>query len=120
MYDVRELDGVANKEDRQVVTHQVPVAVFCIELHGKAARVSGRLCRVSPAYDGGEAHKEWGALAFLLEQLSAGVFSGRFCADGPICFKVAVCACATGMDHSLRDALAVEVGDLLDKLVVLE
>ena len=45
---VRELDRVADEEDRQVVADQIPVAVLGVELDGESARVAQRLGRVPP------------------------------------------------------------------------
>jgi hypothetical protein len=50
--DVRELDGVTDEEDREIVSHEIPIAVFGVELHRKAARVSGGLGAVASADDG--------------------------------------------------------------------
>src|SRR5665647_2554660 len=41
MDEIGELDGILNEEDRDVVTDQIPVAFLSIELHGKAAYISG-------------------------------------------------------------------------------
>src|SRR6202041_2619775 len=44
MYQVWKLDGILNKKDRNIVSHQVPVAFLCIELHGESADIP---CQVS-------------------------------------------------------------------------
>ena len=59
-------------------------------------------------------------LAGLLEQLGAGVFGGRLVADLAGGLELAVADEAAGMDDALGDALAVEMGDLFQELVVLQ
>ncbi|MNC43883.1 hypothetical protein D3C75_927680 [compost metagenome] len=44
---VRELDGIANEKSREIVAHQIPVAVGGVELGGEAARVAQGFRRVS-------------------------------------------------------------------------
>ena len=58
--------------------------------------------------------------AGLGQHLGAGVLGRRLVADLAIGLEIAVRAGAAGMDHALGNALAVEMGDLLDELVVLE
>jgi hypothetical protein len=41
MHEVGKLDGILNEEHRNVVTDDVPVALFGVELHGKSAHVAG-------------------------------------------------------------------------------
>src|SRR3954471_28682 len=120
MDDVRKLDGVADEEDGEVVAHEVPVAVLGVELHREAARITGDLGGVAAADDGREADGERGLLAGLLEQLGAGVGGCRFVADLPGGLEFAVAHEAAGVHHALGDALAVEVGDLLEELIVLQ
>ncbi len=118
--DVGELDRVADEEDGEVVADEVPVAVLGVELHREAARVAGGLGGVPPADDGGEADGEVGALAPLLEQLGPGVAVDGFVAPGAVRLEIAVRRDPAGVHHTLGDALAVEVADLLQELVVLQ
>jgi hypothetical protein len=67
MNDVRELDGIADEENGQVVADEVPVAVFRIELHGKASRIARHFRGVTAADHVGEADGERRLLAGLLE-----------------------------------------------------
>ena len=41
---VRELDGVLDEEDGNVVPDDVPVALLRVELHSEAADVADRVC----------------------------------------------------------------------------
>src|SRR5205085_1137892 len=69
---------------------------------------------------GGEAHEHRRLHPGLVEDAGARVLGGRLVADLPVGLEVAVRAGAAGMHHALGDPLAVEMGDLLDELVVLE
>ena len=40
VYEVRELDAVADEEDRGVVAHEVVVSLGGVELHGEATGIS--------------------------------------------------------------------------------
>ena len=118
--EVRELDRVADEEDAEVVADEVPVAVLGVELDREAARVADRLGGVAPAGHGGEAQRDVGALARLLEELGAGELGDRLVADLARGLEVAERGRAARVDDALRDALAVEVAHLLEEVVVLE
>ena len=118
--DIRELDGVADEEDREVVADEIPVAVLGIELHREAARIAGDLGGVAAADHGREADGQRRLLAGFLEQLGAGVFGGGLVADLAGRLELAVADEAAGMDDALGDPLAVEMGDLLQELIVLQ
>ena len=114
MDEVLELGGVADEEDRCVVADQVVVAVLGIELDREAARVAHRVGRAQLAGDGGEADEQRRAPAGL-EQGGLGVL-----ADVLGDLEEPVRAGALGVDDALGDALAVEVLDLLDEVVVVQ
>src|SRR5690606_29099413 len=69
---------------------------------------------------GGEADRQRSGLACLLEQLGPGIPGCRFVTDPPRRLEFAIADEPTGMDHPLGDPLTVEVGDLLEELVVFE
>ena len=79
--EVRELERIAQEEDRRVVAHQVPVAFLGVELHGKAADVALGIGRAALSGHGGEADEEIGLLADLGEDLGFGV-PGDVVGDG--------------------------------------
>ena len=91
-----------------------------LELDREAARVARRLGAFLGAGHGREAHEHRRLHAGLVEHAGARVFGGRLVADLAIGLELAMRAGAAGMHDALRDALAVEMGDLLDELVVLE
>lgn len=60
--DIGERDGIPDEEYGQVVAHQVPVALFGVELHREAVRVTGSFRGVPSADDRGESDGERGLL----------------------------------------------------------
>ena len=113
--DVGELDRVLDEEHRDVVADQVPVAFLGVELDREAAHVAGQVRRALAAGHGREAHERLGLLALALEQVGAGDVGQRL-----VGLEVAVRAIAARMDDALRDALMVEMEDLLAEMEVLE
>nr|GFD24018.1 hypothetical protein [Tanacetum cinerariifolium] len=117
---VGELDGIPDKEHFQVVTHEVPVAVFGVEFHREAAWVAQGFGRVATVAHRREAYEYGGLFAFGVEQLRAGVLFDGLAADSTVGLKRAVGTRTAGVHHTLGDALAVEVADFFDELVVLQ
>src|ERR1017187_645237 len=120
MDEVGKLDGVADEEHRQVVAHQVPVALLGAELHGESARAPSDLRRVTAAGDRRETDAQRSALSLLLEQLGTRVFGCKLVADLAVRLEIPVRDGTARVHDALRYALAVEVADLLQELVVLE
>lgn len=112
--ELGELVGVAHEEHRGVVAHQVPVALLGVELQRKAPHVPFRIRRAALAGHGGEAQKRLGFLADFGEKRGARV-AGHVVGDR----EGAVRRGALSVHHALRDALAVEMLHLLQKLHVL-
>jgi len=112
--EVRELHGVTHEEDRRVVADEVVVALFGVELDGEAAYVA---VRVRVALVGGhcrEAHEQRGALADLVEEGGLGPLG-----DVGGHLEIAEGSAALDVVHAIGDALADEVGQLLDQVGVL-
>ena len=114
--EVRELQRVADEEHRRVVAGEVPIAVFRVELDGEAARVAHGIGRAPGAGEGGEPREDLGALAGLREHAHPRP-AGRIRIGD---FEDAIGAGAHRMDDPFRYALAVEAGELLDQMLVLE
>src|SRR5690348_6579936 len=115
MDDVRELDRVLNKKDRDVVSNEIPVALLGIELDGKPAHITRQIGRAFTARDGGESHESRGLFAGPLKQIGARDVSKRF-----VIFEIAVGTKTPCVHHALRDALMVEMKNLLAKMEVLK
>jgi hypothetical protein len=67
-----------------------------------------------------EAHEDGGPFAGLLEELGARVLGDGLVADFAVRLEKTVRARAARVDDAFGDALAVEVGDLFEELVVLQ
>ena len=113
--EVGELQRVADEEDRGVVADQVVVPVLGVELEGEAARVADGVGRSPAAGHRREADEGLGLLPDLAEEPGPGP-PGDVGGD----LEGAVGGRAVGVHHPLGDALAVEAGQLLQQVLVLE
>ena len=120
VHHVREFHRVADEKHFQVVADQVPVSVFGVELRGEASRIAQRLGRVSAVDDRREPNEDRRALSLLLKKLGTRVLADRLVAKCAVGFEEPVGASAAGMDDALGDPLAVEMGDLLEELIILQ
>ncbi len=113
--EVGELAGVLDEEHRGVVADEVVVALLGVELQRESARVAHRVRRAEVARHGGEPQEGLGLLADLGEEGRPGPARdvGRH-------RERAVGGGAAGVHHALRNALAVEVRELLEQLLVLD
>jgi hypothetical protein len=112
--EVLELHRVPQEEHRGVVADDVEVALGGVELHGEPARVAPGVGAAALARDRREPDQDVGRRAGL-EDRGAGVG-----ADVVSHLERAERAAALGVRLPLRDALAVEVGHLLEQVVVLQ
>ena len=115
VHEVGKLHRVLDEEHRDVVSDQVPVAFVGIELHREAADVAHRVGRPALACDGREPDEHGRLLADLGKRCRL-----REGSDVVRALEEAVRSRAAGMNDSLRNALMIEVGDLLAKDEVLE
>ena len=115
MNQVRELHRVLDEEHRHVVAHQVVVALLGIELDREAAHVAHRVGRAAFARHGREAHENGRALRRVLQEVGRGELRHRL-----VDLEVAMRGRAARMDHALRDALVVEMRDLLAQDEILQ
>ena len=113
--EIRELDRVLDEEDGDVVADDVPVALFGIELDREAAHVASKIGGAFVAGDGRETHEGGRLLAGPLEKVGAGDVRQRV-----IVLEITVRAEAARVDDALRNALMVEVEDLLAKMEVFQ
>ena len=115
MDEVLELRRVAHEEDRRVVTDQIEVPLFGIELHREPARVANGVGIALLAGHVREADEHRRALADLREEV-------RFRELGHVLgdFEEAVRAATLGVHDALGHTLAIEVLDLLDEVVIVQ
>ena len=115
MDDVRKLDRVLDEEDRDVVADEIPVAFLRVEFDGEAAHVARQVERAFRSGDGREAHEDRRFLAGALEDVGARIGGKRL-----VGLEKAVRAVAARVHDALRNALMVEVENLLAKVKVLD
>lgn len=96
-----KLGRITDEEDGGIVIHPVPVAFFCVELDGEAARVTGSVGRTLLAADSREARN---AVGFLSDGIKH-VDGGEVC-DVMSDFKDAVCPSPLCMDDTFGNTLA--------------
>jgi hypothetical protein len=112
--EVGKLVGVAHPENGRVVADQVPVAFLGINLDCETPKVALGVGRSALPGDVRETHETL-ALRAPLQGLGLGV-----AADIASNLERTVSAGALGMDDALGNALAVEIGVLLEQLPVLD
>jgi hypothetical protein len=109
-----ELRRVAEEEHGSVVGNDIPVAFFSSELDGETARVTRAVVRSRLAAHGGEANRN-GALCSLLEDVGlAEILEGFRRLEG------SMGTTTLGVDDALRNALAVEVGEEINQMEILQ
>ena len=115
MVEVWELERVAKEKYRRVVTHEIPVALFGIELGRKAPDVPLGVGSAALAGHRGKAGEGLGLLPHFGENLGPGI-AGNVMGDreGPIS------AGTLGMHSALRDHLPIKLGELLQEPDILQ
>jgi hypothetical protein len=108
--EIGKAQRISEEEHRGVVAHDVPVALFGIELQREAADIALGVGGAAFACDGGEASEHRGLLADLRKDLGLGV-APDVVRDG----KGAVGAGALGVHAAFGNHLAGEMGELLDQ-----
>ncbi len=106
--ETREEDWVTNWEDREVVSHEIPVTVLCVEFESKASSVPNRVWTSTLAHSIRKSSKDRSLLSDSVKDSGSGVL-GNVVSD----FKVAKSPAALGVHHSFRDPLSVEVGEMV-------
>ncbi len=111
---IRELDAVPDEEHGDVVADEIEDALVGVELHREAADVAHGVGGASRTDDGGEPceHRRHPP---RLEESRA-----RDLGDVAVRLEHAVRSCSTGVHHTLRDPLVIEVHDLLAEVEVLQ
>jgi hypothetical protein len=113
--EVRELHWIADEEHRRVVADHVVVAFFGIELECEATNVAIGVCVSFLSCHGGKARQHWCAFSDLAEEVRLGPL-------GDVVGHLEVAKRAASLDvvHAIGDALANEVGKLLDEVDVVQ
>ena len=106
MDQIREFDGVLNKENRDVVANQIPVTFLRIKLHSKAAYIARGIDGTGTAGDGRDARKHRRPRTDFGEYLGGGVVLER---GGQ--FEKTMRTRGTRVNDTLGDAFMIEMGD---------
>src|SRR5258708_22492291 len=114
VYEVGELQGISYKKYRGVVADEVPVALLGINFQGEAADIAFGIGCAALAGHSGKAKERFSLVANFGKKLGARI-AGNIARDR----KRAKGAGALRMHHPLGDALAVEMGHLLDQPEIL-
>lgn len=115
MNEIGELDWVLDEENGSVVSDHVVIAFLSVELHSEAAGVSLGVGRSELSSHSRESNEHGSPLANGIEELGLaelGYIVGNL--------KVSMSACSLGVDDSFRNSLSVKLGELIDKVEVLE
>lgn len=49
--EVRELDGILDEKDRNVIPNDIPIALLCVEFNRKPSNIANRVLRKSALMD---------------------------------------------------------------------
>ena len=114
MNHIRELDGVSNEKDRQVVSYKIIVSILSVELNGKSTGIPHSISRATATGYSRKPYKYRGLFIGVLKELRL-----RISCHALVNLKVAMCPGALGVDNPFRDAFPIKMSYLLDKLDVL-
>ena len=115
MDKVRELGGISKEEDRRIVRHHIPVALFSPEFDRESSRVSSTVVRAGLATDGREADCDGAFLALLAEDVGNTKIVEGLCAS-----EGTVSTATLGVDDPLGNPFTVEMGEKVDQMEILE
>src|SRR5690606_17009830 len=115
MHQIRKLHRILNKKHRYVIANQIPVALVCIEFHGKTPNVPRGVLGAALTGYSGKTHKYRRAFARLSKNGGTGNFRKRL-----VALKIAMCSRTSGMNNTFRNTLMVKVRDFFTQNKVLE
>ena len=110
MIQVGELERVADEEHRRVVSNQIPISFFGIELYGKAPDVSLGISSPTFTCHGRETYEYLRLFSYFGEKFCTSVI-GYVVRYG----EVSVCTASFGMHAPFGDDFTVEVRKLLNE-----
>lgn len=113
--DIRELDGILNEEDRNVVANNIPVALLSVELQGETTGVTNGVGTATATKYSRESLEDRGGTRRVCEDLRACVLLQAL-----VHLEITECTRATGVDDTLWDTFVVEAMDLLTTHVIFQ
>uniref|UniRef100_A0A2P2MJD2 Catalase n=1 Tax=Rhizophora mucronata TaxID=61149 RepID=A0A2P2MJD2_RHIMU len=115
MYHVREFNSITNKEDREIVSHKIKVALSGVKLHSKASRIPQGFWAATLMDDSGEADDNR-----CLNSRGTKEIGTREVRDIVRDFKESFGTCSPSMNNTFWNPLPVEVGKLFHQMIILE
>src|SRR5712672_1143049 len=110
-----KLDRVLDKKHRDVIADNVPIALLCIKLNGKASHVTGE---VSRSFIAGHRRESYECGSFLpgpLKDIGSCNARLRF-----VILEIAMRPETTSMHYALRNAFMIKMKDFLTKMEILQ
>lgn len=114
MDEVWELDGIFDEEDGGVVAYHVIVSFLSVVFEREATRVAVTVTCTFLTCNSGEPEEDRGALSNSIHE-----FGLRVLRKIVRHLDISMSTGALGVDNTLRDALSIEVGQLINKIEVL-
>src|SRR5690606_23446022 len=115
MNQVRELGGILDKKNRDVVADETPVALVGVELAGKTRHIPRQIRRALTAGHSGKSHKGRSFFALALEDIGAGNVFQRI-----VGFKIAMGTVTPCMYNPFGDSLVVKMKNFVAQNVVFQ
>ena len=105
---VREINSVLNEEDWNVVAHDIPITLLCVEFDGKASHVTYRISATSRPKHRGEPEEDRSGSRSVSQNTSTGQLFSAF-----VELEGSECTGPTGMDYPFGDTFVVGMVYLL-------
>lgn len=100
--NIGKFNGVLNEEYGYVVSHNIPIPLFCIELNCKTTHITYGICRTTGSENRGKTDKNRSCAAGVVENACRGELGDSF-----VELEVAVGAGTSGVDNTLWYPLMV-------------
>jgi hypothetical protein len=113
--EIREFGRVSDEENGGVVTNQIPVTFFSVELDGETSGISFGISRTLFTTNSGESSEDRSSLSNSVQKFGLAEL-GDVVSD----FEVTVSTGTLGVDDSFGDSFSVETGELVDQIEILE
>lgn len=113
--DIRELDSILDEEDGDVVSDNVPVALFCVELDCESTNITNSIGATTATKDCRETKEDWSGAGGVGQDTSrSDIFRAFKELEG------AVCSSSSSVNYSFGNTFVIESVNLLTTGVVFE
>ncbi len=114
MNKIRKLTWISNEKHRSVVSYEIPVSFFSIELNGKTSWISLRISRARLSSNSRKSSKYRGLLSYGIEKpcfaISRYIFGN--CKDS-------MSTRSFSMNNSLRNSFSIKACNFINKMNIL-